>query len=121
MSEMEQTADHLVVIGAGRLLAATAMRAFINDHSPSRTVVRSPQLERLLPRLRSLGAAATPTLADTVEVASMAPERIGEIAAELGVTLHELRARGESLEEVYTRMTSQSVEYHSGQSRSNRA
>ncbi len=116
MSELEQTADHLVILGGGRLLADTEMRTFINDHSPLSAVVRSPQLDSLLPRLRSLGAviAATST-PDAVEVGSLAPERIGEAAAELGVTLHELRPRLRSLEEVYTRMTAGSVEYHSGQ------
>jgi ABC-2 type transport system ATP-binding protein len=86
---------------------------------PVVALVRSPQLDSLLPRLRSLGAViAASSAAGVAAVGSLAPERIGEVAAELGVTLHELRPRLRSLEEGYTRMTADSIEYHSGQTRS---
>lgn len=113
MSEMEQTADHLVVIGAGRLLADAGMRTFLAEHSPGRTLVRSPQLDRLRPALQPLGAAITDQPSGAVLVRGVPPEVIGETAARLGVTLHELRPGLESLEDVYTRLTADAVEYHS--------
>jgi ABC-2 type transport system ATP-binding protein len=115
MGEMEQTADHLVVIGGGRLLADMDMRTFLASHSRGRTVVRSPHLDRLEPALRSLGGRVDPDPArpDTVLVEGVSPQAIGETAARLGVALHELSPRTESLEDVYTRLTAATVEYHS--------
>ena len=116
MSEIEQTADHLVVIGAGRLLADADMGTFLADHSPARTIVRSPHLERLAPALGSLGARVTDHPSSppgAIAVEAVTAQAIGETAARLGVTLHELRPRLESLEDVYTRLTTTSVEYHS--------
>jgi ABC-2 type transport system ATP-binding protein len=115
MSEMEQTADHLVVIGAGRLLADADMRTFLAEHSPARTLVRSPHLDRLGPALRSLGASVTERSSGAVLVGGVPPEVIGDTAARLGVTLHELRPRLESLEDVYTRLTAEAVEYRSAE------
>ena len=110
MSELEQTADHLVVIGAGRLLADEDVRAFIARHSQPRTRVRSPHLDRLAPTLAALGARLTPE-AGSVLVEGVAAEVIGEVAAQAGVTLHELSPRLDSLEEVYTRTTAATVQY----------
>jgi ABC-2 type transport system ATP-binding protein len=123
MSEMEQTADHLIVIGAGQLLADTDMRAFIG-HSCPHTVVRSPQWDRLRPALQALGAGlatrgeglpagvgAPAAPAGAALVTGMDAAFIGEVAAAHGITLHELSPRRESLEDVYTRITSASVRY----------
>lgn len=113
MTELEQSADHLVVIGSGRLLADADLGAFLADHSPESTVVRTPQLDRLVPALRSLGARVDVRTGDGAVVAAVPAETVGETAATLGITLHELRPRRESLEDVYTRLTAAAVEYHS--------
>jgi ABC-2 type transport system ATP-binding protein len=115
MSEMEHTADHLIVVGRGRLLADTSMRSFIASNGSSRVVVRSPDLDGLEPRLRAAGAEVT-RRADGVggvrlEVRNLAPDRIGDLAAAERVRLHELTVRHASLEEAYLGITDDAVEY----------
>ncbi|OII66593.1 MULTISPECIES: ABC transporter ATP-binding protein [unclassified Streptomyces] len=112
MSEMALTADHLVVIGQGRLLADTSMADFIARNSRSYVRLRSPQRELLLDVLRADGL--TPVEADggVLEVDGATTERVGELAAEHRVVLHELSAQHASLEEAFMRMTATAVEYH---------
>ncbi|MFI6981470.1 ABC transporter ATP-binding protein [Embleya sp. NPDC050154] len=116
MSEMEVTADHLIVIGQGRMIADTSMRDFIETNSQSFTVVRSPQVDRLKPLLQGKGATITPDQAvpGSFRVHELPPTVIGDLAAEHGIALHELSPRFDSLEEVYMRMTQHSVEYRAG-------
>ncbi|AGS71869.1 ABC transporter ATP-binding protein [Streptomyces collinus] len=112
MSEMALTADHLVVIGQGRLLADTSMADFIRQHSRSYVRIRSPQRERLLDVLRADGITVVETGGGALEVEGGKAERIGELAARSGVVLHELSPRQASLEEAFMRLTAESVEYH---------
>ncbi|GCD95126.1 MULTISPECIES: ABC transporter ATP-binding protein [Embleya] len=116
MSEMEVTADHLIVIGQGRMIADTSMRDFIETNSQSFTVVRSPQAEKLNALLQAKGATVTPdqAVAGSFRVHELSPVVIGDLAAEHGIALHELSPRFDSLEEVYMRMTQHSVEYRAG-------
>jgi len=114
MSEMELAADHLIVIGQGRLLADTTMRDFIRRNSQAATVVRTPQWERLRPLLEGLGARVRPDSAGSWQVLGPDAAAIGELVAERRITLHELSPRLSSLEEVYMRMTGASVEYRAG-------
>lgn len=112
MSEMALTADHLIVIGQGRLLADTSMAAFIQENSRSCVRLRSPQRERLLDVLVTAGFTPVETGGGALEVDGASTERLGELAAAHGVTLHELSARRASLEEAFMRMTAGAVEYH---------
>ncbi|MER7918182.1 MULTISPECIES: ATP-binding cassette domain-containing protein [unclassified Streptomyces] len=112
MSEMAQTADHLVVIGQGRLLADTSMADFIRRHARSYVRVRSPQRERLLDALHEGGVTVTEAADGVLEAEGDKAERIGELAAAHGVVLHELSPRQASLEEAFMRLTAGSVEYH---------
>jgi ABC-2 type transport system ATP-binding protein len=112
MSEMALTADHLVVIGQGRLLADTSMADFIAQNSRSYVRIRSPQPERLLDVLRGAGITAVETGSGAFEVDGEKPERIGELAAQHQVVLHELSPQQASLEEAFMRLTAESVEYH---------
>ncbi|MFE1289184.1 ABC transporter ATP-binding protein [Streptomyces sp. NPDC058751] len=112
MSEMALTADHLVVIGQGRLLADTSMADFIRQNSRSYVRVRSPQRERLLDVLRGAGITAVETGGGALEVDGGKPERIGELAAQHRLVLHELSPQQASLEEAFMRLTAESVEYH---------
>ncbi|MFF9484109.1 ABC transporter ATP-binding protein [Streptomyces sp. NPDC014676] len=112
MSEMALTADHLVVIGQGRLLADTSMTEFIERNSRSYVRIRSPQRERLLDVLRQAGITAVESGDGALEVDGSKAEHIGELAARRQVVLHELSPQQASLEEAFMRLTAESVEYH---------
>jgi ABC-2 type transport system ATP-binding protein len=112
MSEMALTADHLVVIGQGRLLADTSMADFIARNSRSYVRVRSPQRERLLDVLHQAGIVAVESGDGVLEVDGGKAEHVGELAAQHGITLHELSPQQASLEEAFMRLTAESVEYH---------
>ncbi|MER6632405.1 ATP-binding cassette domain-containing protein [Streptomyces sp. NPDC000987] len=112
MSEMALTADHLVVIGQGRLLADTSMADFIDRNSRSYVRVRSPQRERLLDMLHEAGMTAVEAAGGALEIDGGKAEQIGELAARHEITLHELSPRQASLEEAFMRLTAESVEYH---------
>ncbi|MEW1776119.1 ATP-binding cassette domain-containing protein [Streptomyces sp. NPDC086777] len=112
MSEMALTAEHLVVIGQGRLLADTSMADFIRTNSRSYVRVRSPQRERLLDVLHAAGITVVETGTGALEVEGGKAEPIGELAAQNGVVLHELSIQQASLEEAFMQLTAESVEYH---------
>ncbi|MGH2788247.1 MAG: ABC transporter ATP-binding protein [Actinomycetota bacterium] len=111
MGEMELTADHLIVIGRGRLIADTSMSNFIQRNSKGFTLVRSPQGEKLKSVLKSKGAHVQLDPKGAWRVSGPDATTIGDMAAEQHITLHELTPRFSSLEEVYTQMTHASVEY----------
>ncbi|CUW31133.1 ATP-binding cassette domain-containing protein [Streptomyces reticuli] len=112
MSEMALTADHLVVIGRGRLLADTSMADFIRANARSYVRIRSPQRERLLDVLHQAGITVVEAGGGALEVAGGKAERIGELAARHGLVLHELSPRQASLEEAFMQLTADTVEYH---------
>jgi ABC-2 type transport system ATP-binding protein len=120
MSEMALTADHLVVIGQGRLLADTSMRRFIEENARSFVRVRAPERERLRDVLTGAGLTVAPE-ADgpglEVEGGGEVAARVGELAAGHGLALHELSPRRASLEEAFMRLTQAAVEYHAHQAR----
>ncbi|MFJ3232642.1 ABC transporter ATP-binding protein [Streptomyces sp. NPDC086787] len=112
MSEMALTADHLVVIGQGRLLADMSMADFIRQNSRSYVRIRTPQRERLLDALHEAGITVVESGGGTLEVDGGKAEQIGELCARGGIVLHELSPQQASLEEAFMRLTAQSVEYH---------
>ncbi|GLW44412.1 ABC transporter ATP-binding protein [Streptomyces sp. NBRC 14336] len=112
MSEMALTADHLVVIGQGRLLADTSMADFIAQNSRSYVRIRTPHEDRLAEVLKQNGMTVVRTAAGTLEVDGGKSERIGELAAQHQVVLHELSPQQASLEEAFMQLTAESVEYH---------
>lgn len=112
MSEMALTADHLIVIGQGRLLADTSMADFIQQNSRSYVRLRSPQPEALRDALQQAGLAPVSGDGGTLEVDGASTEQVGELAAAHNITLHELSAQRASLEEAFMQMTAGSVEYH---------
>ena len=113
MSEMEQTADHLIVIGRGKLIADTEVSTFVAQASSGAPVrVRSPQLAELAGALTVGGATRTEKLEDgALQVFGLTPEHIGEIAAAQQLVLHELTAIQVSLEDAFMSITKGSVEY----------
>ncbi|MET7269620.1 ATP-binding cassette domain-containing protein [Streptomyces flaveolus] len=112
MSEMALTADHLVVIGQGRLLADTSMAEFIEENSRSYVRIRTPQRERLLDVLHGAGITVVESGAEVLEVDGDKSEAIGELAARNQIVLHELSPQRASLEEAFMQLTAESVEYH---------
>ncbi|TKV55971.1 ABC transporter ATP-binding protein [Nakamurella flava] len=115
LSEMALTADHLIVIGRGRMIAEASTADFIARSTRSTVRVRSPRLDELAGALQQAGVAVTP--ADGALVVTDTPiERVGDIAAAAGVPLHELSQQSGSLEEAFIQLTGDAVEY--GRSRS---
>ncbi|NGN68249.1 ABC transporter ATP-binding protein [Streptomyces sp. A7024] len=113
MSEMALTADHLIVIGQGKLLADTSMADFIAANSRSYVRVRSPQQERLRDVFHRAGVTAIEVGDGSFEIDGVgAAKGIGELAAQNQITLHELSPQQASLEEAFMQMTAGSVEYH---------
>jgi ABC-2 type transport system ATP-binding protein len=117
MSEMELTADHLIVIGRGRLLADTTMRDFIETNSRPHTLVRSPEPERLRALLEAAGATVRLEPRGGWQVDGPDAAAIGDLAREYGVAVHELTPVYSSLEEVYTELAQHSVQYTAGQAK----
>jgi ABC-2 type transport system ATP-binding protein len=114
MSEMENTADHLIVIGRGRLLADCTMEEFIDRSSGQVVRVRTPQPDKLTEALSQEGIVADGSGDGTLAVRGASPDRVGDIAFEHGVRLHELTPARASLEAAFMELTADSVEYHAG-------
>ncbi|OIJ67714.1 ABC transporter ATP-binding protein [Streptomyces mangrovisoli] len=112
MSEMALTADHLVVIGQGRLLADTSMADFIHRNSRSYVQIRTPQRERMLDLLHDAGVTVVEAGTGALEVDGGKAEQLGELAARNQIVLHELSPQQASLEEAFMQLTAESVEYH---------
>ncbi|GAA0387292.1 ATP-binding cassette domain-containing protein [Streptomyces luteireticuli] len=112
MSEMALTADHLIVIGQGKLLADTSMSGFIAENSRPFVLMRSPEQERLKDVLSGAGITAVPGAAGALEVTGEDAAHLGELAARHRIVLHELSPQRASLEEAFMRLTAGSVEYH---------
>jgi ABC-2 type transport system ATP-binding protein len=110
MSEMALTADHLIVIGRGRLLADVSIREFLEAGSARKVRVRSPQLPALARLLDQRGAIIVEN-DGALEIQGIAREEIGNLAAANEVTIHELWEDRASLEEAFMEMTHESVEY----------
>ena len=111
MSEMQLVADHLLIIGQGRILADTSMDDFIEDASGGVVVVASPDAGALAPLLAADGGTLTPSEAGRFEVGGLTADAIGDIAAGHGLRLHQLAPRAASLESAYLELTRDSVEF----------
>jgi ABC-2 type transport system ATP-binding protein len=111
MSEMALTADHLLIIGRGRLLADTPLSELIARHSPERVEVRSADQQRMAADLTAAGAKVTLEPDGKLGVLGLSSRQIGELAAERGHVLHQLHDVTASLEEAYFRLTGESVEF----------
>jgi ABC-2 type transport system ATP-binding protein len=116
LTEMQLTADHLVVIGKGRLIADEPIEEMVDSAAPALVRVRSPDAEPLTALVswcESAGRTVERPGVDTVIVHGATVEEVGDAAHRLGVRLHELRAETASLEEAYLRLTHGSAEYTS--------
>ena len=111
LSEMALIAEDLVVIGKGRLIYQGALDGFVEGAATTWVTVRSPQLAQLEAAVRERGGVVTPTPVGSIDVQGMTSEAIGELAASIGATLHELSPRTASLEDVFLQATAQAQEY----------
>jgi ABC-2 type transport system ATP-binding protein len=111
MSEMALTADHLIVIGRGRLIADASTAEVIQMSSGSHVRVRSPQRAELADLIAANGGTAEPSDATALAVTGLAAERVGELAAAHGLVLHELTLAQASLEEAFMELTEDSVDF----------
>ncbi|MFE3991627.1 ABC transporter ATP-binding protein [Streptomyces goshikiensis] len=120
MSEMENTADRLVVIGRGRLIADESVRDFAARSTGLGVVVDTRQAAELAAVLTAAGASVDPegsAGAEKLAVTGLPAERIAALAFEHRILLTELTTRTASLEEAFMELTSESVEYQAGQPR----
>ncbi len=111
MTEMEGTAEHVIVIGRGKLIADTPMADFIARSTGSHVRVVSPQANELTPLLEAEGAAVN-VLDGALIVTGIEAPRVGQLATGAGIVLHELTPRRATLEAAFLELTQDSVEYH---------
>ena len=111
MTEMSLTADHLIVIGRGRLIADTSVVDFLAGASKKLVHVRSPQAATLRDVLAGLGATVTDAELGLLEVGGLSAEQIGEAAASHRIVLHELTPHQASLEEAFMDLTRDELEF----------
>src|SRR5450755_4322130 len=111
MNEMAVTADHLIVIGQGRLLADCSVQEFIDRHSASQVLVKTANAVRLSDLVEVEGGQVLRESSDTLVVNRMAAPRIAELAARAGLVVYELTPQRGSLEEAFLELTAASLEY----------
>jgi ABC-2 type transport system ATP-binding protein len=112
MSEMALTAEHVIVIGRGRLIADTSVEELISGASVNTVVVRTPEAQRLRGALAAHDVTVVSDEPDLLQVTGLTAPQIGEAARDLGIALHELTPQRASLEEAFMTMTRDDVEYH---------
>jgi ABC-2 type transport system ATP-binding protein len=111
MSEMAMTAQHLIVIGRGRLIADTGMEEFIAGAAPSVVRVRTTDPEALAARLRGPEVTVSPDGDGALAVAGLSTDEVGRVAGAAGITLLELTAQEASLEDAFMTATRDAVEF----------
>jgi ABC-2 type transport system ATP-binding protein len=110
LAEMGNTADHLIVIGRGKLIADTTMSEFIKQGRVETVRVRTPHADKFRDALTAAGMQVQVD-GDGFLVHGAGTEQVGELAAQHAVTLHELSPQRASLEEAYMELTDEAVEY----------
>jgi ABC-2 type transport system ATP-binding protein len=114
MSELQGTADHLVVIGRGRLIADASVDDLLSSSSSATVDVRSPDLTELMTMLANAGARVVSTGRDAATVTGLSAERIADLARGQAIRLYELTPRRATLEDVYLELTRDAVEHAAG-------
>ena len=114
MNEMAVTADHIIVIGRGRIIADAPVEQVVGGATHTTVRVRSPQATALAELLRGPAVSIDSLEPGVLQVVGVTSDAGGEAAAAHGIVLHELTAVSGSLEEAYLALTAEEVEYHSG-------
>jgi len=111
MSEMAVTADHLIVLGRGRIIADAPMATILARASGASVTLKSPQASQLAQLLAGPDVSITSTERDSLTISGVSAPQVGETAARAGIALHELTPGNASLEEAYMELTKDDVEY----------
>jgi len=111
MSEIALTADHLVVIGQGRLLVDDTVAHVVAQSGHNTVLVRSPHAEHLAALLSARGTTTTSAAPGELTVTGISTDEIGDLAAAHRITIHELSPQHASLEEAFMELTHDSVQY----------
>ncbi len=114
MSEMENTADHLIVIGRGKLISDCTTAEFIAANSQQSVRVRTPQRDELEALASAAGATVRDDAGGALVLLGLTATQVGDLAFENGIRLHELAAAHASLEQAFMELTASSVEFHAG-------
>jgi ABC-2 type transport system ATP-binding protein len=114
MSEMENTADHLLVIGRGKLIADCTVEEFIAANSRQTVRVRTPQPDLLAKLAAAAGATISEDGDGSMVIAGLDTSRVGDLAYDNAVRLHELSPVHASLEQAFMELTAASVQFHAG-------
>lgn len=114
MSEMAVTADHIIVIGRGHIIADAPVEQVVAGSTHATVRVRSPQASALAEVLQRSGSTVESSEPGVLQVVGATAETVGEAAAANGIVLHELTSVSGSLEDAYLALTAEEVEYHSG-------
>ncbi len=112
MSEMSMTAEHLIVIGRGKLIADTGVEDFVQRASKKTVRVRSPRIQELVDLLSGPDVGVEAVEPSVIEISGLSSEQVGTLAAERGIVLYELVPQTASLEEAFMELTRDSVEFH---------
>ncbi|HUJ92728.1 MAG TPA: ATP-binding cassette domain-containing protein [Gaiellaceae bacterium] len=115
MSEMALTADHLIVIGRGRLIADTSVAEFVHGASGGVVRARSPQALRLQELVAGPDVSIASSEPGVLEISGLSAQQVGETAAAHGIVLHELTPMQASLEEAFMELTREDVEFKAGE------
>jgi ABC-2 type transport system ATP-binding protein len=111
MSEMAQTADHLIVLGKGRIITDAPVADVIAGNTGSRVRVRSPHASQLADLLAASDVSVMRSESGLLEITGVEASGIGDLAAEHSLAIHELTTLNASLEEAYMALTADAVEY----------
>jgi len=114
MSEMALTADHLIVLGRGRIIADAPVAEILAGGTRTAVKLRSPNAAQLAQVLQGADVTISMTEPDALTVTGLTAPFIGDAAARAGIALHELTPVSASLEEAYMQLTQDDVEYHAG-------
>ena len=114
MSEMENTADHLLVIGRGKLIADCTVAEFIAANSQQTVRVRTPQPDLLAKLVAAAGATVREDGDGSMMISGLDPVSVGDLAYDNAVRLHELAPVHASLEQAFMELTASSVQFHAG-------
>jgi ABC-2 type transport system ATP-binding protein len=112
MSEMQLAADHVIVVGKGRLITDMSMEELTRSANTTRVFVRTPQVDQLRAAVAGPNIVTTSEQRDSVEVTGLTSEQIGTAAAEAGIVLYELTPQQASLEDTFMALTADAVEFH---------
>jgi ABC-2 type transport system ATP-binding protein len=112
---MALTADHLIVIGRGKLIADASVEELVRQASGDVVRVRSPQAEELRTHVVDDGVTVVSLAPGLLEVHGLTAAQVGEVAASHGIVLHELAPQQASLEQAFMEMTKDDVEFRTGE------